>query len=178
LKRSSQSFRSILAGLDLASFWLSPLAVIGFVFLAIIAVDRISVHAELLRALEEDGLETWGRWYGASGDGRLAVVEFDRLENGLTGVVLPTKYYQPETLAALRDGQQVRVRYVHPPSHDEAGVLAGEMSHVRGYKGHITGLFWPFLICWLAAAAHPEWLCLGFLDLPAAPTGKENAGWR
>lgn len=160
----------ILAALDLAAFWLSPLAVLGIAFLALIGAVRFGEHQALLTALAADGVETWGIWYAPSGDSRLGVVEFDQEQHGLTGVVVDTRYYTAEILAALKQGERVLVRYLYLPKHDPQGFLAGALPQVQRYTGHLAGLFWPFLVCWLVVVVHPEWLFLGFADAPDRET--------
>jgi hypothetical protein len=158
------SIRSLWEFLDVLCFFLSPLAIIGFITFSIIILDGFGQHVQFLRALEQNGVEASGAWYPPSEWGGYAYIAFAAEQNGQTGVVVSTKYYTRETLAALKKGQVVRVRYTHPPAYETKGVLLDAYGQVKGYTGYLAEILWPLLVSWAVVAVHPEFLYLGFID--------------
>lgn len=156
-------FKNIWQFLDAAVFFVSPLAVLGFIIFSIMTLDGFGQHVQFLRGIDGHGLESVGAWNPPSSSGKYAYVAFDKEENGQTGVLVPVKYYCAETLAALQEGQKVRVRYALPPAYETKAVLVDEYHQVKGYTGYFTEVLWPFLVCWAVVAIHPEWLYLGFI---------------
>lgn len=158
------SIRSLWGFLDVLCFFLSPLAIIGFIIFVIMILDGFGQHVQFLRALEQNGVETSGAWYPPSKPGGYAYIAFETEQNGQTGVVVSTKYYTRETLAALKKGQAVRVRYTHPPAYETKGVLLDAYGQVQVYTGYLSEILWPLLVSWAIVAVHPEFLYLGFMD--------------
>ncbi len=158
------SIHSLWDFLDALCFFLSPLAIIGFIIFAIMILDGFGQHVQFLRALEQNGVEASGAWNPPSKRGGYAYIAFETEQNGQTGVVVSTKYYTRETLAALKKGQVVRVRYTHPPAYETKGVLLDAYGQVKGYTGYLSDILWPLLVCWAVVAVHPEFLYLGFVD--------------
>lgn len=154
--------RTIWSLLDVLIAVLSPMAIIGFVVLAIVALDGFGAHVQTLRTLEQHSAVTTGKWSPPSSVPGMAYVHFDQEQNGETGVIVYIKYYNKETLAGLREGQQVRVRYTYGPRVETRGFLVDEYAQVTGYVGYLTELFWPFLVCWLMVVIRPDFLYLGF----------------
>ncbi len=159
-------FTNIWEFLDAAAFFVSPLAVLGFIIFSIMALDEFGQHVRFLRGIDGHGLESVGTWNPVSSSGKYAYVAFDKEENGQTGVLVEAKYYSEETLSSLVKGQRVRVRYALPPEYEFKAVLVDEYQQVKDYAGYFTDLLWPFLFCWATVVIHPEWLYLGFkMDL-------------
>ncbi len=152
--------RQILRGVDSLMMVLAPMAILGFVFITIIALDGFGTHTNLVRALESDGVVAAGSLHYDGGEDPTAVVE---LAGGSQDyLVLYLKYYSRATLAALTDGQMVRVRYTFPPEHEYQVVLEDHFDEVRGYWGYLKDVIWVLAACWFMVVLHPELLYLGF----------------
>lgn len=178
--RISSFFSSALKGpltlLDGLCLILSPFAIIGFVVLVIVMLDSLGVHAQLLEAIEADGVDALVTWNGVSDDGKMAVLWLDPQNDPFESVIVDTRYYSRETLAQLKIGQPVRIRYVYPPKHEAEAVLLDSYAEVKNYRGYFTNLIWPFLVMWLIVIMHPETLFLGFVDVfPSKVSGAPQA---
>lgn len=139
---------------------LSPMAILGFVIIAIIVLDGFGTHVNFLRALEEHGTIAAGTLHYDGADDPTAVVEVDGAQTEYHVVYL--KYYSKDTLAALADGQVVRVRYTAPPVYEYRAVLEDHFDEVRAYWGYLKEVIWVLAVCWFMVVLHPELLYLGF----------------
>lgn len=162
-------FSQILSLVDVLCQLISPLAVIAFVVLAIIALDGFGEHTRMLRGLEQDGVEGRAIWPGGTKEDGLVVVWLDPPQHGQDMICVDTRYYSAATLARLAEGQAVRIRYTYPPEHEAKGVLVAAYDQVTGYHGYLAELFWPFVFCLVVLGAHPEVLVVGLIpDEPGA----------
>lgn len=170
MKRASQRYpassnsknllQNLLHGIDIFALALSPVAIIGFVFLTIIVLDGFGTHVNFVRTLEENGVVAEGTWYYDGGDDPTAVVELTSQPGEY--LVLYVKYYSASTLSSLKEGDMVRVRYTKPPEHEYHAVLEDHFAEVRGYWGYLKEMLWFYAFCWLMAVLHPDLLYLGF----------------
>ena len=160
----------LLKWLDVYCFFLSPLAVIGFIIFSIITLNEFGKYVQFRQAIERDGVVSRGTWFGVDEDDIYGNVYFAEIENGYDFVFIPLKYYTPETLDRIRKGQVVEVRYVYPPEHEIMGVLVNEYAEFNSYTGYLTDNLWPLVLCWLIVIVRPEWLLLGLVDPPEKGT--------
>lgn len=158
--------------LDVYCFFLSPLAVIGFIIFVMITLNEFGQYVQFRQAIERDGVVSSGTWFGVDEDDVYGNVYFAEIENGYDFVFIPLKYYRPETLARIRKGQVVEVRYVYPPEHEIMGVLVSEYTEFSSYTGYLGDYLWPLGLCWLIVIVRPECLLLGLVDLPEKGTKK------
>ncbi len=150
--------------LDVLCFFLSPLAVVGFVIFAVITLDEFGQYVQFRQAIERDGVVSSGSWFGVDKDDVYGNVYFEEIENGYDFVFIPLKYYKPETLARIQKGQVVEVRYVFPPEHEIKGVLAGAFDEFASYTGYLGDNLWPLGLFWLIIIIRPEWLLISLVD--------------
>lgn len=152
--------KQVLRTVDVFVLALSPMAILGFVVIAIIALDGFGTHVNFVRGLEQHGAIAAGTLYYDGADDPTAVVELAGGQQEY--LVLYMKYYSRDTLAALSDGQTVRVRYTAPPEHEYKAVLEDHYDEVRAYWGYLKEVIWVLAVCWFMLVLHPELLYLGF----------------
>lgn len=158
-------FRSVIALLDQLAVILSPLALLAFLVFVIIVLDGFGQQVNFLQEIERYGVDTMGIWHGLSSDGKLASIELPQANSEVEWVVVYSKHYRLASLAALREGQLVRVRYTHPPQAEQRAVLLDYYDEVRAYHGYFSGQFWPLFVLWGLLVLRPEVLYLGLLSL-------------
>jgi hypothetical protein len=146
--------------LDTACLYLSPLALLAIIFCGVIALDYTSQHFSFLKLLATQSAETTGT-VGAyqAGQDSSFVVTFDSPENGKEYAILYTRYYSPQTLQGLENGQRVRVRYTL--DYESRGILAKAYHEVIRYSGFMQGLEWVLGACLLVLIWRPEILFVG-----------------
>lgn len=173
--------RRAAAWFELIATVLSPLAVLAFLVLLIVIVDGFAQHVTFLAALDRYGVTATGTWRGLSSDGKMGTVELPHAEGDYAGVIIYAKHYRPASLAALREGQAVIVRYTGPPATpEERAVLVDYENEVRAYYGYLSDVFWPLLVVWAVLVVRPDVLFLGLLpagegSAPGGPSGPPDS---
>lgn len=152
-----------LALLDSVILALSPMTLIAFIVLCIILFDGFGSHVQFVRAMEENGVAAIAIWQKPDPQYEFVILDLEQADHGISSVTVYTKYYSPETFAALKAGQRVRVRYTYPPEYESKAVLADAFGEVKGYTGYISDIIWPILICWLLLALRPDFVYFGLL---------------
>jgi hypothetical protein len=169
-----KKLRSLLLFFDLTFLVISPIAVMIFLILLMIGIDYFGQHAQLLLALEKDGINSAGTIaaYDAGDDTFLVV--FDQVENDQQNVFLYTKYYSNDTIRLLENDRRVKVRYLLPESGFSEAILLDAYDEVKNYTGHLKNLFWPMLVCVVSLIVQPEILYLGLDDLKTKEHTKKS----
>lgn len=172
-QKSSIDLKSLREEIDFWCSFLSPLACFLFLLFTLATLDLLGAHAQLVSALHHGSLTT-ATWRGLSYDRDTGYLEFDHSLEEDPPSYIYTQYYSPATLAALQEGQSVRIRYTTDYRVGSESVLADAFDEVRVYTGWLAPYFWPLLISALVAIVRAEYLFAGLPTGPVEPLAEEK----
>lgn len=145
-------------GLDNILAVLSPLAIIGFVFGAIILITNGIEHYSLVQRLEREGVVNLAKVSYIPNDGDIQVT-FTTSDGEERTHFIRRKYYPPELLRQLALGDSVKIRRLAQEWEYDA-VWEDHFPAVQGYLGFAAAPGVMVLVCWVVVLVHPEFLYL------------------
>lgn len=155
--------KQVLQALDIFFFLVSPLMILMFVIAVIILLDYGGRHYNLVKNLQEQGVEAQAEVVDAQPTSLGIPVVFNQPDHGEQYLFIKVDYYSPGVIESLHAGDQVAILYL-PEYNDSRAVLADHFTDVKHWYGFAVEPLGMMLVACLAVIVHPEVLYIGYIS--------------
>lgn len=158
--RHPSPLRNVLDLLDGFLLAASPLAIIMFVFGAIVFIDALITHQNMVANFVSNGKSAQATVSLVYPGDKEVVVDYLDSEGKEQFGILKTQYYPQIIQQAWVEGASLRILYAQ---NSDSKVLAADyLDNVHSYAGHLLEPSILLLISWLVIIFHPEFLYIGY----------------
>jgi hypothetical protein len=156
--------KQVLQALDIFFFLASPLMILMFIIAVIILLDYGGQHYNLVKTLQEQGVQARAEVVDAQPTSLGIPVVFNQPDYGEQYLFIKVDYYSPRVIESLHAGDQVAILYL-PKYNESRAVLADHFADVKHWCGFAVEPLWMMLIACLAVIVHPEVLYIGYIRM-------------